>query len=74
MMINFEETRLIESPLTFYMLIILQLDEINSGNQLRQTWEGGHDHQRMLYETQHARTQLGLMFQPLDCNPTLQIG
>lgn len=56
------------------MLIILQLDELNSGNQLRQTWEGGHDHQRMLYETQHAQTQLGLMFQPLACNPTLQIG
>ncbi|KAK9924851.1 hypothetical protein M0R45_033199 [Rubus argutus] len=54
--------------------LTMKLDELNSGNQLRQTWEGGHDHQRMLYETQHAQTQLGLMFQPLACNPTLQIG
>nr|AEF59025.1 MADS-1 [Fragaria x ananassa] len=50
-----------------------KLDEIDSRTQLRQTWEHGHDHQTMLYGTQHAQTQ-GLMFQPLDCNPTLQIG
>ncbi|KAM5581142.1 hypothetical protein ABKV19_010385 [Rosa sericea] len=53
--------------------LTMKLDEINSGTQLRQTWERGHAHQTMLYGTQHAQTQ-GLMFQPLDCNPTLQIG
>ncbi|KAL6135484.1 hypothetical protein ACLB2K_067712 [Fragaria x ananassa] len=50
-----------------------KLDEIDSRTQLRQTSEHGHDHQTMLYGTQHAQTQ-GLMFQPLDCNPTLKIG
>ncbi|XP_050384373.1 agamous-like MADS-box protein MADS2 [Argentina anserina] len=53
--------------------LTMKLDEINSGTQLRQAWERGHNQQTMLYGTQHAQTQ-GLIFQPLDCNPTLQIG
>jgi MADS-box transcription factor len=48
----------------------MQLDEISSRNHLGQTWEGGE--QSMSYNHQNAQSQG--FFQPLDCNPTLQIG
>ncbi|GAY46291.1 hypothetical protein CUMW_095920 [Citrus unshiu] len=47
-----------------------KLDEINAKTQLRPSWEGGE--QQLGYNPQHAQTQ-GL-FQPIECNPTLQIG
>ncbi|XP_004507288.1 agamous-like MADS-box protein MADS2 isoform X2 [Cicer arietinum] len=48
----------------------MKLEEINSRNQYRQTWEAGD--QSMAYGTQNPHSQS--FFQPLDCNPTLQIG
>ncbi|XP_027923541.1 developmental protein SEPALLATA 1-like isoform X2 [Vigna unguiculata] len=50
--------------------LTMKLDEINSRNQYRQTWEAGD--QSMSYATQNAHSQG--FFQPLECNPTLQIG
>ncbi|BAU01412.1 agamous-like MADS-box protein MADS2 isoform X1 [Vigna umbellata] len=50
--------------------LTMKLDEINSRNQYRQTWEAGD--QSMPYGTQNAHSQG--FFQPLECNPTLQIG
>ncbi|MED6180096.1 Alpha-glucosidase 2 [Stylosanthes scabra] len=49
-----------------------KLEEINSRNQYRQpaAWEAGE--QSMHYGTQNAHSQG--FFQPLECNPTLQIG
>lgn len=49
--------------------LTLKLEEISARNNLRQ-WEDGE--QSMSYAHQHAQSQ-GL-FQPLECNPTLQIG
>ncbi|KAJ4833103.1 Agamous-like MADS-box protein mads2 [Turnera subulata] len=49
--------------------LTLKLDDISARNNLRQ-WEEGE--QSMSYGHQHAQSQ-GL-FQPLECNPTLQIG
>ena len=58
-------------PLTYvFKFALLQLDEISSRNNLRQSWEGGE--QSMSYGPQNAQSQR--FFQPLDCNPTLQIG
>ncbi|CAJ2669170.1 agamous-like MADS-box protein MADS2 isoform X1 [Trifolium pratense] len=49
----------------------IKLDEINSRNQYRQSWEAGE--QSMQYGApQNAHSQS--FFQQLDCNPTLQIG
>ncbi|CAK9324931.1 unnamed protein product [Citrullus colocynthis] len=48
----------------------IKLEEISSRNNIRLTWEGGD--QSMSYGPQNAQTQG--FFQPLDCNPTLQIG
>ncbi|XP_074308358.1 agamous-like MADS-box protein MADS2 isoform X2 [Silene latifolia] len=48
-------------------------------NQVRQSWEGHHEHQNVHYEHQHAHSQhqhahsQGL-FQPIDCNPNLHLG
>nr|ACU13166.1 unknown [Glycine max] len=50
--------------------LTMKLEEINSRNQYRQTWEAGE--QSMPYGTQNAHSQG--FFQPLECNPTLQIG
>ncbi|KAK7381211.1 hypothetical protein VNO78_33742 [Psophocarpus tetragonolobus] len=50
--------------------LTMKLEEINSRNQYRQTWEAGE--QSMQYDTQNAHSQG--FFQPLECNPTLQIG
>ncbi|KAL9424774.1 hypothetical protein AB3S75_029652 [Citrus x aurantiifolia] len=50
--------------------LTIKLDEINAKTQLRPSWEGGE--QQLGYNPQHAQTQ-GL-FQPIECNPTLQIG
>ncbi|XP_027357788.1 developmental protein SEPALLATA 1 isoform X1 [Abrus precatorius] len=50
--------------------LTMKLEEINSRNQYRQTWEAGD--QSMPYGTQNAHSQG--FFQPLECNPTLQIG
>ncbi|TKY50141.1 Developmental protein SEPALLATA 2 [Spatholobus suberectus] len=50
--------------------LTMKLEEINSTNQYRQTWEAGD--QSMPYGTQNAQSQG--FFQPLECNPTLQIG
>ncbi|KAK6266731.1 hypothetical protein QUC31_017568 [Theobroma cacao] len=47
-----------------------KLDEISARNQFRASWEGGE--QSVPYGNQQAQSQ-GL-FQPLECNPTLQIG
>ncbi|KAH9739667.1 Developmental protein SEPALLATA 1 [Citrus sinensis] len=47
-----------------------KLDEINAKTQLRPSWEGSE--QQLGYNPQHTQTQ-GL-FQPIECNPTLQIG
>ncbi|KAG5247437.1 developmental protein [Salix suchowensis] len=51
--------------------LTIKLDEISSRNSLRPPWEGD-DQQNMSYGHHHAQSQ-GL-FQPLECNPTLQIG
>ena len=48
----------------------IKLDEISARNQFRPSWEGGE--QSVSYSNQQAQSQ-GL-FQPLECNPTLQIG
>ncbi|WJX75373.1 Alpha-glucosidase 2 [Trifolium repens] len=49
----------------------IKLDEINSRNQYRQSWEAGE--QSMQYGgPQNAHSQS--FFQQLECNPTLQIG
>lgn len=56
---------------TLNFITILQLDDISSRNQIRQSWEGGNQG-GMAYGSQHAQSQG--FFQPLDCNPTLQIG
>lgn len=56
--------------------LTLKLDEISSRNNFRsESWEiGDPDHQQtMPYAPPHAHSQ-GLIFQPLDCNPNLQIG
>ncbi|GAU38623.1 hypothetical protein TSUD_276610 [Trifolium subterraneum] len=52
--------------------LTMKLEElnINTRNQYRQTWEAGD--QSMAYGNQNAHSQS--FFQPLDCNPTLQIG
>nr|AAZ77748.1 AGL2-like MADS box 3 [Castanea mollissima] len=50
--------------------LAIKLDEISPRNNLRQSWEGGE--QSMSYGPQNAHSQS--FFQPLDCNPTLQIG
>nr|XP_023888920.1 developmental protein SEPALLATA 1-like [Quercus suber] len=50
--------------------LTIKLDEISSRNNLRQSWEGGE--QSLSYGPQNAQSQR--FFQPLDCNPTLQIG
>ncbi|PON42924.1 MADS-box transcription factor [Parasponia andersonii] len=55
--------------------LTIKLDEISSRNNYRQSWEvNDHDQQQTIsYGQQHGESQ-GLIFQPLDCNPTLQIG
>ncbi|KAK9271540.1 hypothetical protein L1049_001900 [Liquidambar formosana] len=50
--------------------LVRKLDEINAKNHLRLSWEGGE--QSIPYGQQQAQSQ-GI-FQPLECNPTLQIG
>ncbi|KAH9739665.1 Developmental protein SEPALLATA 1 [Citrus sinensis] len=50
--------------------LTIKLDEINAKTQLRPSWEGSE--QQLGYNPQHTQTQ-GL-FQPIECNPTLQIG
>ncbi|KAI4346729.1 hypothetical protein L6164_007601 [Bauhinia variegata] len=47
-----------------------KLEELNSRTHYRQSWEDGD--QSMHYVQQNAQPQA--FFQPLDCNPTLQIG
>lgn len=49
----------------------MKLDEINARNQFQASWEGA-EQQSVTYSNQQAQSQ-GL-FQPLECNPTLQIG
>ncbi|KAG2710899.1 hypothetical protein I3843_04G046900 [Carya illinoinensis] len=51
--------------------LTIKLDEICSRNHLRQTWDQGGE-QSISYGPQNAQIQG--FFQPLDCNPTLQIG
>jgi len=48
-----------------------QLEEINSRNHYRQSWEAGD--QSMQYGGPQNSQSQGF-FQPLECNPTLQIG
>ncbi|XP_012474663.1 agamous-like MADS-box protein MADS2 isoform X1 [Gossypium raimondii] len=47
-----------------------KLEEISARNQFRVSWEGGE--QSVAFTNQQAQS-MGL-FQPLECNPTLQIG
>ncbi|TYK14935.1 developmental protein SEPALLATA 1 [Cucumis melo var. makuwa] len=56
--------------LKFPLCSSFKLEEISSRNNIRHPWDGGD--QSMSYGTQNAQTQG--FFQPLDCNPTLQIG
>nr|AXR70631.1 MADS-box 9 [Momordica dioica] len=51
----------------------IKLEEISSRNNIRLTWEGG-EQGAMAYGSQHHQAQTQGFFQPLDCNPTLQIG
>ncbi|XP_041007826.1 agamous-like MADS-box protein MADS2 isoform X1 [Juglans microcarpa x Juglans regia] len=51
--------------------LTMKLDEICSRNHLRQSWDQGGE-QNISYGPQNA--QIHGFFQPLDCNPTLQIG
>ncbi|KAA3459140.1 hypothetical protein CXB51_017383 [Gossypium anomalum] len=48
----------------------IKLEEISARNQFRASWEGGE--QSVAFTNQQAQS-MGL-FQPLECNPTLQIG
>ncbi|XP_022759170.1 developmental protein SEPALLATA 1-like isoform X2 [Durio zibethinus] len=48
----------------------MKLDEISARNQFRASWEGGE--QSVSFNNQQAQSQE--LFQPLECNPTLQIG
>ncbi|XVE78579.1 hypothetical protein DITRI_Ditri13aG0157300 [Diplodiscus trichospermus] len=48
----------------------IKLEEISARNQFQASWEGGE--QSVTFSNQQAQSQ-GL-FQPLECNPTLQIG
>ncbi|XP_022771828.1 developmental protein SEPALLATA 1-like isoform X2 [Durio zibethinus] len=48
----------------------IKLNEISARNQFQASWEGGE--QSVTYSNQQTQSQ-GL-FQPLECNPTLQIG
>ncbi|KAG5096044.1 hypothetical protein JHK84_051632 [Glycine max] len=55
----------------------LELEEINSRNHYRQSWEAGD--QSMPYggggpENSHSHSHSQGFFQPLECNPTLHIG
>ncbi|KAK4271894.1 hypothetical protein QN277_020520 [Acacia crassicarpa] len=50
--------------------LTMKLEEINARNHFRQSWEAGE--QSMQYETHNAHSQG--FFQPLECNPTLQMG
>ncbi|KAF7822372.1 developmental protein SEPALLATA 1-like isoform X2 [Senna tora] len=50
--------------------LTMKLEEINARNHYRQSWEAGD--QSMPYASQNANSQG--FFQPLECNPTLQIG
>ncbi|PNX71264.1 developmental protein sepallata 2-like protein, partial [Trifolium pratense] len=53
--------------------LTMKLEEMNidTRNQYRQTWEAGD--QSMAYGN-HQNAHSQSFFQPLDCNPTLQIG
>ncbi|KAG4139344.1 hypothetical protein ERO13_D07G186700v2 [Gossypium hirsutum] len=48
----------------------IKLEEVSARNQFRVSWEGGE--QSVAFTNQQAQS-MGL-FQPLECNPTLQIG
>ncbi|KAF2313699.1 hypothetical protein P3X46_029640 [Hevea brasiliensis] len=50
--------------------LTIKLDEISARTNLRSSWESGE--QSMPYGQQHTQSQE--LFQPLECNPTLQIG
>ncbi|KAM7267261.1 hypothetical protein ACFE04_009427 [Oxalis oulophora] len=52
--------------------LAMKLDELTGRNQLRLSWEGNE--QNMSYGQQHHAQSQGLLYQPLECNPTLQIG
>ncbi|GLT61980.1 hypothetical protein SLA2020_346500 [Shorea laevis] len=50
--------------------LTIKLEEISARNQLRASWDGGDPN--VSYNNQQAQSQD--LFQPLECNPTLQIG
>ncbi|GKU97420.1 hypothetical protein SLEP1_g10567 [Rubroshorea leprosula] len=50
--------------------LTIKLEEISARNQLRVSWDGGDPN--VSYNNQQAQSQD--LFQPLECNPTLQIG
>ncbi|GLU10901.1 hypothetical protein SLE2022_276780 [Rubroshorea leprosula] len=50
--------------------LTIKLEEISARNQLRISWDGGDPN--VSYNNQQAQSQD--LFQPLECNPTLQIG
>ncbi|XP_054784368.1 agamous-like MADS-box protein MADS2 isoform X2 [Prosopis cineraria] len=69
---SLKQVRSIKTQFMLDQLSDLQnkLEEINSRNNYRQSWEDGD--QSMPYGSLDANSQG--FFQPLDCNPTLQIG
>nr|AFK36561.1 unknown [Lotus japonicus]AFK48409.1 unknown [Lotus japonicus] len=50
----------------------VKLDDINSRNHYRQSWDQAGDQSMQYGGSQNAHSQG--FFQPLECNPTLQIG
>ncbi|WCJ25530.1 Agamous-like MADS-box protein MADS2 [Euphorbia peplus] len=50
----------------------IKLEDISARTNLRISWEGGE--QSMSYGQQQHHPQSQELFQPLECNPTLQIG
>ncbi|KAG5016740.1 hypothetical protein JHK82_022391 [Glycine max] len=55
------------------VLTLFKLEEINSRNHYRQSWEAGDQSMPYGGGPQNSHSHQGF-FQPLECNPTLQIG
>lgn len=71
--INFSDGTALIVGVFIFVWLAWQLEEINARNlQFRQTWEGGD--QSMAYGNPQNAHSHQAFFQPLECNPTLQIG
>ncbi|XP_016692852.2 uncharacterized protein [Gossypium hirsutum] len=68
--LNSKELEQLEHQLAYRFYLVWRLEEISARNQFRVSWEGGE--QSVAFTNQQAQ-YMGL-FQPLECNPTLQIG